>query len=74
MNSTGSCSTRASVGVDVPGGVTVDAAVRGGEEVIVAEVVTGERDARVGGDSRTRVDMLVEEELPTPPTRSKWMY
>jgi hypothetical protein len=40
--------------------------------------VVGERgaasvaDARVDEDSGTEVDMLGEEELPTPPASSKW--
>ena len=37
------CSTRASVGEDVPGGVTVGAGVRGGEELAVAGVAAGVR-------------------------------
>jgi hypothetical protein len=54
VNSTGLCSTRAGVGVDVPGGVAVDAGVHGvtscgggGEDLIAAEIVAGERGAEV---------------------------
>jgi hypothetical protein len=57
-NSTGLCSTRAGVGVDVPGGVVVDAGVHGvtdcgggGEDLVAAEVMAGERGAEVGGGS-----------------------
>jgi hypothetical protein len=46
----------------------------GGEDLIAAEVMTGERDAKVGGGSGTRVDMLGGRELPTPPAHSKWTY
>jgi hypothetical protein len=42
--------------VDVPGGVAIDASVRGvtgcgggGKDLVVAEVVAGERGAEVGG-------------------------
>jgi hypothetical protein len=80
-NSTGLCSTRAGVVVDVPGGVAVDAGVRGvtgcgggGEDLIAAEVVAIERGAEVGGGSRTGVHMLGGRELPTPPAPSKWAY
>jgi hypothetical protein len=85
-SSTGSCSTRAGVGEDVPGGVTIGAGVRGGEELAVTGVVAGEhgveelivagageRGTGVGGDLGTRVDLL-EEESPTPPAPSKWTY
>jgi hypothetical protein len=80
-NSTG-FSTRASVGVDVPGEVAVAAGVHGvtdyggggGKDLVAAEVVAGERDAEVGRGSRTGVDMLGGRELPTPPAPSKWMY
>jgi hypothetical protein len=81
-NSTRLCSTRAGVGVDVPGGVAVAVGVHavtdcgggGGEDLVAAEVVTGERGAEVGGGSRTGVDMLSERELPTPPAPSKLTY
>jgi hypothetical protein len=80
-NSTGLCSTRAGVGVGVPRGVTVDARVYGvagygggGEDLVAAEVVAGERGAEVSGGSGTGVDMLGERELPTPPTPLKWTY
>jgi hypothetical protein len=78
VNSTGLCSTRAGVGVDVPGGVAVNAGVHGvtgcgggGEDLIAAEVVAGERGAEVGGGLGTGVDMLGGRELPTPPAPSK---
>jgi hypothetical protein len=65
----------------VPGGVAVDAGVHGvagcgggGEGLVAAEVVTGERGAEVGGGSGTGVDMLGGRELPTPPTPLKWTY
>jgi hypothetical protein len=81
VNSTGLCSTRAGVGVDVPGGVTIDAAVHGvtscgggGEDLVAAEVMAGERDAEVGGGSGTRVDMLDRRELSTPSAPFKWTY
>jgi hypothetical protein len=57
-NSTGLCSTRAGVGVDVPRGVAVDALVHGvtscgggGEDLDGAGVMAGERGAEVGGGS-----------------------
>jgi hypothetical protein len=81
VNSTELCSTRVGVRVDVPGGVAVDAGVHGvtncgggGEDIIAAEVVAGERGAEVDGGSGTRVDMLGGRELPTPPAPLKWMY
>jgi hypothetical protein len=40
----------------------------GGEDIIAAEVVAGQRSAEVGGDSGTGVDMLGGRELPTPPS------
>jgi hypothetical protein len=62
-------------------GVTVAAGVHGGigcggggEDIIVAEVVAGQRSAEVGGGSGTGVDMLGGRELPTPPAPSKWTY
>jgi hypothetical protein len=65
----------------VPGGVTDAAGVHGGtdcggggEDIIAAEVVTGQHSAEVGGDSGTRVDMLGGGEQPTPPAPSKWTY
>jgi hypothetical protein len=74
-------STRAGVGVDVPGGVAVAAGVHGGtscgggdEDLVPAEVVAGQRRAVVGGGSGTGVDMLGGRELPTPPAPSKWTY
>jgi hypothetical protein len=80
-NSTGLCSTQAGVEVDVPGGVVIDARVHGvagcgggGEDLVVAEVVAGERGTEVGGGSKTGVDMLSGRELATPPTLLKWMY
>jgi hypothetical protein len=80
-NSTGLYSTRAGVEVDVPGGVAVDAGVHGvtgcgggGEDLVAAEVMAGERGAEVGGGLGTRVDMLGGRELPTLPAPSKWTY
>jgi hypothetical protein len=80
VNSTGLCSTRAGVEVDVPGGVAVDAGMHGvtdcgggGKDLVAAEVMAGERDAEVCGGSGTRVDMLSGRELPTPSAPSKWM-
>jgi hypothetical protein len=71
-------STRAGVGVDVPGGVAVGAGVHGvtgcgggDEDLIAAEVVAGERGAEVSRGSGTGVDMLGGRELPTPPAPSK---
>jgi hypothetical protein len=65
----------------VPGGVADTARVHGGtgcggggEDIIVAEVVAGQRSAEVGGDSGTGVDMLGGRELPTSPAPSKWTY
>jgi hypothetical protein len=67
--------------MDVPRGVAVNARVHGvtgcgggGEDLIAAEVVAGERDAKVGGGSGTGVDILDGRELPTPPAPSKWAY
>jgi hypothetical protein len=74
-------STRAGVGVDVPGGVAVAAGVHGGsdcggggEDLVAAEVVAGQRSAEVGGGSGTGVDMPGGRELLTPPAPSKWTY
>jgi hypothetical protein len=57
----------------MPGEVTVDAGVHGatgcgggGEDLVAAEVIAGERGAEVGRVSRTGVDMLGGRELPTP--------
>jgi hypothetical protein len=85
-STTGSCSTRAGAGEDVPGEGIVGAVVRGDEELTVAGVVVGlrggevlvvagagERGARVGGDMGAGVGLLGEE-LPTPPAPSKWTY
>jgi hypothetical protein len=65
----------------VPGGVADAAGVHGGtgcdgggEDIVAAEVVAGQRSAEVGGGSRTGVDMLGGRELPTPPAPSKWTY
>jgi hypothetical protein len=65
----------------VPEGVAVAAGVHGGtgcggggEDIIAAEVVTGQCSAEVGGGSGTGVDMLGGRELPTPPALSKWTY
>jgi hypothetical protein len=65
----------------VPRGVTVDAGVHGvagcgggGEDLVAAKVVAGERSAEVGGGSGTGVDMLGGRELPTPPAPLKWTY
>jgi hypothetical protein len=65
----------------VPGGVAVDAGVHGvadcgggGEDLVAAEVVAGERGAEVGGSPGTGVDMLGGTELPTPPAPLKWTY
>jgi hypothetical protein len=46
----------------------------GGEDLVAAEVVVGQRSAEVGGGSGTGVDMPGGRELPTPPARSKWTY
>jgi hypothetical protein len=43
----------------------------GGEVLIVAEVMAGERGGEVGGGSGTDVDMLGGRELPTPPAPLK---
>jgi hypothetical protein len=58
----------------MPGEVTIDAGVHGatgcgggGEDLVAAEVIAGERGAEVGRVSRTGVDMLGGRELPTPP-------
>jgi hypothetical protein len=66
-NSKGSCSTRASVRVNMPEGATVGAQVCRAKELVIVEVLVGERGAGVGGDSKTGVDLLGEEELSTPP-------
>jgi hypothetical protein len=65
----------------VPGGVAVDVGVHGvagygggGEDLVAAEVVAGERGAEVSGGSRTGVDMLSGRELPTLPAPLKWTY
>jgi hypothetical protein len=65
----------------VPGGVVDVAGVHGGtdcggggEDIVAAEVMAGQRSAEVGGGSGTEVDMLGGRELPTPPTPSKWTY
>jgi hypothetical protein len=65
----------------MPEGVVVDAGVHGvtgcgggGEDLVAAEVMAGERGAEVGGGSGTGVDMLGGRELPTPPAPSKWTY
>jgi hypothetical protein len=67
--------------VDVPGGVVVDAGVHGvtgcgggGEDLIAAEVMAGERGAEAGGGSGTGVDMLGGKELSTPLAPLKWTY
>jgi hypothetical protein len=80
-NSTGLCSTRAGVGVDVPGEVAVNAGVHevagcggGGEDLVAAEVMAEEHGAEVGGGSGTRVDMFGGREPPTPPAPLKWTY
>jgi hypothetical protein len=66
-NSTGLCSTRAGVGVVVDGGVHGVAGYGGGgEDLVAAEVVAGERGAEVDGDSGTGVDMLGGRELHAP--------
>jgi hypothetical protein len=64
--------------VDVPGGVAVVVGVHGGtncggggEDLIAAEVMAGQRSAEVGGGSGSGVDMLDGRELPTPPAPSK---
>jgi hypothetical protein len=76
VNSTELCSTRAGVGVDVPGGVAVDAGVHGvtgcgggggGEDLVAAEVVPMKSVEAQG-------DMLGGRELPTPPAPMKWTY
>jgi hypothetical protein len=66
----------------VPGVVVVDAGVHGvigcggggGEDLVTAEVVAGERGTEVDGGSGTRVDMLGGRERPTPPAPLKWTY
>jgi hypothetical protein len=65
----------------MPGGVADAAGVHGGtgcggggEDIVAAEVVAGQRSAEIGGDSGTGVDMLGGRELPTPPAPSKWTY
>jgi hypothetical protein len=65
----------------VPGGVADAAEVHGGtgcggggEDIVAAEVVAGQRSAEVGRDSGTRVDMLGGGELSTPSAPSKWTY
>jgi hypothetical protein len=78
MSSTGSCSTRAGVGEDVPGEGTVGVGVRGdgelagagvvagwrgGEELVVARA--GEHGVVVGGDLGAGVGLL-KEGSPTP--------
>jgi hypothetical protein len=62
----------------VPGGVADATGVHGGtvyggggEDIVAAEVVAGQRSAEVGGDSETGVDMLGRRELPTPPAPLK---
>jgi hypothetical protein len=57
----------------VPGGAAVAAGVHGGtdcgcggEDIVAAEVVAGQRSAEVGGGSETGVDVLVGRELLTP--------
>jgi hypothetical protein len=61
--------------------VVIDAGVHGiigcgggGEDLVAAEVVAGERGAEIGGGSGTGLDMLGGRELPTPPAPSKWTY
>jgi hypothetical protein len=63
-------STRAGVGVDVPGGVAVVVGVHGGtdcgggdEGLVAAEVVARDRGAEVGRGSETGVDILGGREL-----------
>jgi hypothetical protein len=65
----------------VPGGVAVAARVHGGtgcggggEDIVVTEVVAGQRSAELGGGLGTGVDMFGGRELPTPPAPSKWTY
>jgi hypothetical protein len=63
----------------VPGGMADAAGGHGGtscggEDIVAAEVVVGQRSTEVGGDSGTGVDMLGGGELPTPPAPSKWTY
>jgi hypothetical protein len=65
----------------VSGGVAVAPRVHGvigcgggGEDLVAAEVVVGERGTEVGRGSGTGVDMLGGKELPTPPAPSKWTY
>jgi hypothetical protein len=65
----------------VPGGVVDAAEVHGGtscggggEDIVAAEVVAGQRSAKVGGDSGNAVDMLGGRELSTLPAPSKWTY
>jgi hypothetical protein len=74
-------STRAGVGVGVPGEVVVAARVHGGtscggggKDLVAAEVVAGERGAEVGRGSGIGVDMLDGKELSTPLAPSKWTY
>jgi hypothetical protein len=65
----------------VPGGVAVAAGVHGGtgcggggEDIVAAVVVAGQRSAEVNGGLGTGVDMLGGRELPTLPAPSKWTY
>jgi hypothetical protein len=65
----------------VPGGVAVAAGVHGvtgcgggGDDLVAAEVMAGERGAEVGRGSGTGVDMLGGRVLPTPPAPSRWTY
>jgi hypothetical protein len=65
----------------VPRWVAVGAGVHGvtgcgggGEELVTAEVIAGERGAEVSGGSGTEIDMLGGRELPTPPAPLKWTY
>jgi hypothetical protein len=65
----------------VPRGVTVAAGVHGGtdcggggEDIVAAEVMAGQRSTEVVGGSGTGVDMLGGRELSTPPAPLKWTY
>jgi hypothetical protein len=58
------------VAVGVHGGIDCG----GGEDIVAAEIVAGQRSTEVGGDSETGVDMLGGRELPTPLAPSNWTY
>jgi hypothetical protein len=55
------------------GGRRCWSACGGGEGLVVAEVMAGERGAEVGGGSENGGDILGGRELPTPPAHLKWL-